>query len=165
MRISRLEMLGKDRLQQIVDESSSIKEVMKKCGLSVKGTGNYQTAKDVFCKLGINISELMTRSAIVKTRKSIKSRTRSLESILVENSNYNRFHLKKRLIKAGIIEDKCQKCGLDPIWCGEYLSLQLDHINGKSTDNRKENLRLLCPNCHSQTTNYSGKVHKVSSIM
>lgn len=80
------------------------------------------------------------------------------KDILVDNSNYtNRFRLKIRLIRAGLLEDICYVCKQVPVWNGEPLTLQLDHINGKSLDNRIENLRMICPNCHSQTKTFSGK--------
>jgi 5-methylcytosine-specific restriction endonuclease McrA len=69
--------------------------------------------------------------------------------------------LKSRLLKEKLIEYKCVKCGNTGEWQGEPLSLQLDHINGNNKDHRLENLRLLCPNCHSQTKTYSGKNSKI----
>lgn len=157
MRISKLEKLGKNALQQVVDTSQSIKEVLEKCGLSTKGTGNYQTAQEVFRKLSIDTKEIKNRAKLASTKSFIHSRTRSLEEVLIQNSNYNRFYLKRRLIEAGILEEKCEQCSLGPNWCNKRLCLQLDHRNGINTDNRKENLRLLCPNCHSQTKNFAGK--------
>ena len=59
---------------------------------------------------------------------------------------------KKRLIKEGIKEDRCEQCGITH-WRGRKLSIQLHHRNGDGTDNRIENLELLCANCHSQTDN------------
>lgn len=77
-----------------------------------------------------------------------------LEDILVENSTYNNSpRLKARLIKEGLLPYTCLLCGICE-WMGERLSLHLDHINGVNTDNRLENLRLLCPNCHSLTPTY-----------
>jgi len=80
-----------------------------------------------------------------------------LEKILVENSSFSRSHLKKRLIKNGLLEKKCQICGMEPTWNNNPLSLVLDHINGVNNDNRIENLRLLCPNCNSQTSTFAGR--------
>lgn len=84
----------------------------------------------------------------------------SLEMVLVENSGYPTNHLKKRLIEEGILEEKCSECGIGPEWNEKKLVLQLDHQNGKAVDHRLENLRILCPNCHSQTANFAGKNKK-----
>jgi len=56
----------------------------------------------------------------------------------------------------GLLEYKCSICGINT-WLNKPLTLQLDHINGDNRDNRIEILRLLCPNCHSQTDNFCGK--------
>ena len=82
----------------------------------------------------------------------------SLDEILVKNSSYmNIRSLKNRLIKEKRLEYKCTMCGNIGIWNGQKLSLQLDHINGIHNDHRIENLRFLCPNCHSTTETYAGK--------
>lgn len=82
----------------------------------------------------------------------------SLDEILVENSNYtNMTKLKERIIRAGLLEYRCAFCGNTGEWNGKHLTLQIDHINGDHHDHRLSNLRLLCPNCHSQTYNYAGR--------
>jgi 5-methylcytosine-specific restriction endonuclease McrA len=67
-----------------------------------------------------------------------------------------RGHLKKRLLKAGLLPSHCQECGLED-WRGRRIALELHHINGDGKDNRLENLALLCPNCHSQTDSWGGR--------
>ena len=82
-----------------------------------------------------------------------------LSEILVEHSTYtNITRLKIRLLREGVLEARCyeEDCGLTK-WKGKPISLQLDHINGDNLDHRIENLRFLCPNCHSQTETFAGK--------
>jgi 5-methylcytosine-specific restriction endonuclease McrA len=67
-----------------------------------------------------------------------------------------RGHVKQRLLRAGLIQNRCQECGIED-WQGRRLTMQIDHINGIRNDHRLENLRMLCPNCHSQTETYGGR--------
>jgi len=83
-----------------------------------------------------------------------------LSSVLIERSKYRRISLKKRLVEEGYFEYKCSICGISK-WNNIPIILQLDHINGINDDNRIENLRLVCPNCHSQTDTYCGKSTKI----
>lgn len=80
-----------------------------------------------------------------------------LSVILIENSSFNTGHLKKRLLDENIFENICGECGQLPVWNNKKLNMQLDHENGIGNDNRKENLRFLCPNCHTQTPTYAGR--------
>jgi len=83
---------------------------------------------------------------------------RSLDEYLVlHGPSVQGSELKRKLIKAGLKTNICEECGQEPIWNNKPLTLQLDHINGNSADNRIENLRILCPHCHSQTDTFAGK--------
>lgn len=82
---------------------------------------------------------------------------RPIEELLVEGANNHSAGLKKKLIEEGILPNRCSECGALPEWNGKPLSLQLHHRNGRRGDDRKENLCLLCPNCRSQTPNFSGR--------
>jgi HNH endonuclease len=74
----------------------------------------------------------------------------------------SRHTVKRRLLEAGILENVCDECGISD-WRGKPLSIQLDHRNGIRDDHRLENLRMLCPNCHSQTETFAGKKRRGQS--
>jgi len=89
-------------------------------------------------------------------RGDLKARARQWPlQVLLANSRSTRA-VKARLLEAGILKNVCSQCGIYD-WHGNPLSIQIDHINGISDDNRLENLRMLCPNCHSQTETFSGR--------
>jgi hypothetical protein len=79
-----------------------------------------------------------------------------LRELFVRGKKRSRFHLKARLMEAGLKENRCERCGIRE-WRGKPLNMQLHHVNGDGLDNRLENLELLCANCHSQTSTYGGR--------
>lgn len=79
-----------------------------------------------------------------------------LEEVMVEQSSYSRAHLKKRLYAAGIKVRACELCGQGEMWRGRRMALILDHTNGIATDNRLENLRIVCANCASTFETHCG---------
>jgi 5-methylcytosine-specific restriction endonuclease McrA len=79
------------------------------------------------------------------------------EKVFIENGTLGRRHIKRRIIQQNLFPYKCKSCGLGEIWNNKKIVLQLDHINGINNDNRLENLRFLCPNCHSQEDTYAAK--------
>ena len=79
-----------------------------------------------------------------------------LEELLAAGQPRSRNNIKQRLIAEGVKENRCEDCGIAR-WHKRPLSLCLHHVNGDRHDNRLENLRLLCPNCHSQTPNFGSR--------
>ena len=144
------------QLAEAVKTSVTAAETIRKLGLSLR-PGNYPTVRKHITRLGLDTSHWQPNA--IRIRKLIQHNTIPLEEILVENSNYDRSRLKKRLIKKKLLDYKCSICQLKD-WNNKSISLQLDHINGNSRDHRLENLRLLCPNCHSQTDNFCRKKTK-----
>jgi transposase-like protein len=86
----------------------------------------------------------------------VTRQTRLLTIDELAQKRSNRGVIKRRLISSGHLPYRCALCGISE-WQGRPLSLQIDHVNGKALDYRLENLRLLCPNCHSQTETFGGR--------
>jgi len=89
--------------------------------------------------------------------RALRRKPVPLQTLLVEHSTASRQNVKRRLLLEGIKQPVCELCGQDEIWRGGRMALVLDHINGIADDNRLENLQIVCPNCHSQTENFSGR--------
>lgn len=149
---------SRENLIEIVPSSKTQKEVLEKMGLRNAG-GNAKTLKKYLSLYSIDI-EHFTRNYEQMVKFKIENK-KNLEEILIENSNYNRQSLKKRLYDEGILERKCCLCGQDEIWNGLKISLILDHINGVHNDNRIENLRIVCPNCNAGLDTFAGRNLKV----
>lgn len=147
---------SKDDFEKIINDSSSFGEILRKTN-GVFGGGAYAAIKNRCEKDGIDISHIPTGIGSNKGRNGFGPEPIPLKDILIEHSNYQRVRLKERLIKEGFLKEQCAVCKLGPEWHGQRLVLQIDHINGISDDNRLENLRILCPNCHTQTHNFAGK--------
>jgi len=137
---------SEENLKPIVKKSKSIRDVIIGLDLTAAG-GNHKTIKSYIKKYNIDTSHFETQSQRIKRVIKNNNSTIPLESILIENSNYSRTHLKKRLYETGLKLKQCEKCGQGEMWNGEKMSLILDHVNGINNDNRIENLRILCPNC------------------
>lgn len=111
------------------------------------------------CRARFGFAAESWRSAVLRGRIVVRAQRWTLERMLREGRC--RKSIKCRLLEAGLLTNVCNQCGLSE-WQGKKLAIQIDHINGVRTDNRLENLRMLCPNCHSQTETYGGRNTKCS---
>ena len=96
------------------------------------------------------------------TKKNNGSKIPTDEILEGKHPQYQTNKLRLRLIKEGIKDERCEICGIED-WLGERLAFELDHIDGNSSNHLLENLRVVCPNCHSQTETYRAKnISKIS---
>lgn len=108
------------------------------------------------CSAHFGFSMQTWHAAVARGAVCARPRAMPLEQLLARGAVRGRHNIKQRLIAAGLKEARCEACGISD-WRGAPLSMQLHHVNGDGRDNRLDNLRLLCPNCHSQTENFSGR--------
>ena len=137
---------------KIIEESNSYSDCLRKLGLTTRGGSSTDILKKRIKELNLSTEHFG------KSHEQSPTARYALKDILVEHSSYHGIaRLKIRLVNENYLEYKCACCGNKGEWNGQPLSLQLDHINGVNDDHRIENLRFLCPNCHSQTNSFAGK--------
>ena len=142
--------------RQVMAASLFVAQVLSKVGLVPAG-GNYKTVQKRSKRLALATSHFTGKGWNAGPRYRATVPKLELETILVENSAYAFTHdLRKRLLKQGLKQHKCEECGLCK-WRGQLIPLELHHVNSLNTDHRIENLQLLCPNCHAQTATHRGK--------
>ncbi|MFE9607035.1 HNH endonuclease signature motif containing protein [Streptomyces sp. NPDC006012] len=142
-------------LQAAVAASTTMSEVLRRLGLDMVG-GHHTHISRRIKAYGIDTSHFR-----VSARKGEGSRRRAPEGLLVKQPaatarRMQSSRLKRAMLERGL-DEHCAMCGVAPVWLGEPLPLEVDHIDGDWRNNEIQNLRLLCPNCHSTTDNYRGR--------
>lgn len=159
--INKIYELSDEDFTSLIRNSSNKAEVLFKLGYSVEGNSWGYTL------LHKRMEDLNLTGNDFKGKSGLKSggikKIKDYENVLCENSTHNRSVVRRYIFNNNIIPYVCSKCGNTGEWQGKPLSLQLDHINGNCTDHRVENLRWLCPNCHSQTSTHGSKNESYSS--
>lgn len=138
----------KELLEPIVKSSTSFAECLRKLGLEPKG-GNHRTIQLNVDKFNIDTSHMLhqghNRGKEIKTFDELKRPDA----------------IKKRLISERC--HQCEKCLLT-VWLDLPITLELEHVDGNSRNNERPNLKLLCPNCHSQTSTWKNRKRVVETI-
>jgi len=164
----------KENLTNLVKSVTSIRQLILKLKLKESG-GSYAHFKKLIRYYNIDTSHFLgcgwSKGKDTLNSSSIMTMATKLrtpnDAIFIENSPpINGEKLRKRLIELGV-EYKCVICNNSGVWLNKPITLQVDHINGTNNDNRLENLRFLCPNCHCQTPTWGNKktiIKKVSPL-
>lgn len=140
-----------EEIKKLVKDATTFSEVLRGLNIPIQGN-NGNTLKRILNENNIDYSHFTGRAKYYKTCST------KIEDYLNNKIKIKPYKLKQKLLKENIKENKCEICGLTE-WLGKPLIIQLHHINGNNTDNRLENLQMLCPNCHSQTDSYCGKAN------
>lgn len=145
----------RDVLQEAVSASTNMCEVLRHLGLEVVG-GHHTHISRRIKAYGLDISHFR-----MPTRRGKPWRPRTPENLLVEQPSAQARRIPSDRIKWAMtalgVPEQCTLCGTGSVWRGRSLPLEVDHVDGDWRNNRIENLRFLCPNCHSTTDNYRGR--------
>lgn len=142
----------KNNFENLIKLSKNKTDVLNRLKLRNNG-GNYNTLTRYIENFKIDISHFKRPSYEKHNVNKM-----DMKIILIKNSTYsNNCSLKNRLYNEGYKERKCELCGQGEKWKDKKMSLILDHINGIHSDNRIENLRIVCPNCNATLETHGGK--------
>ena len=137
---------SKEELIEIVKNSRSFREVAGKLGYAKDGGNTIKSMHSMCEELNINTSHFVGQSW--------NKDNYDYNLFTIDSNKKNGISTLKPLMQ--LRGRKCECCGLTE-WLGEPINLEIHHLNGIRTDNRLENLELLCPNCHSYTDNWRGR--------
>ncbi|MFD8823844.1 HNH endonuclease signature motif containing protein [Streptomyces sp. NPDC059605] len=146
-------------LEPVVAASNSVHEVLRHLGLDPVG-GHHTNISRRIKSYGLDTAHF---TQLPRTGRKQQSRRTTQQLLVEDRSPHARrvpgVRLKSAMAALGVAQ-QCAVCGTQPVWRGRPLPLEVDHINGEWRDNRLENLRLLCPNCHSVTDTYRGRARR-----
>ncbi len=143
------------QLRGAVEDSLSIRQVLKRLKLKEAG-GNYSQIKKYLVEYKIDFAHFHGQNWN-KGKTGLGVNRIELNEILTIKSNFQSHKLKKRLFAVGLKFPKCEICGWNEKSADGRIPVELDHINGDHRDNRLDNIRILCPNCHSLQPTHRGR--------
>jgi Zn finger protein HypA/HybF involved in hydrogenase expression len=157
--MAKLSKLNLEEVKKVVAETLSASEACRRLGLSTHGSATrFRSFLD---KNQIDYShwtgQLWSKGKTSLDDSRIKSTGNTEDQVFCIDSLASATYVKTLIIKKNLLPYICSICGMQPFWNGKILKLQMDHINGIRTDHRLENLRMVCPNCHSQTETFGSK--------
>ena len=155
-RVGRKLVVNEQLLREAVPSARGIADVIRMLGMDPTGA-RYRAVRAEIDRLGLDTSHFLGQAHYRGTRSWAR---RSPESVLVYQPDQlgrsKTERVRRAMLDVGVPE-VCAKCGTGPSWHGKTMTLEVDHISGDFRDNRRENLRFLCPNCHATTNTYCRK--------
>ena len=148
-----------EQLREAVAQGRSVRMVLHQLGLVPAG-GNYAQIQQRIAALKLETSHFVGKAWNKGWVYDPRRKPQSLEKLLIKDSRMQSFKLKQRLYAESLKQPKCELCGWAEHTPDGRIPVELDHRNGDSSDNRLENLQILCPNCHSLQPTHRGKNKK-----
>jgi hypothetical protein len=142
----RKEEVEAGKFIELCHRSKSMAEASAALGL------HFNTFKRIALKLGCYKPNKSGKGL----KKNKSTETKLVDILNGKHPHYQTFKLKQKIIKDGLLEYHCSICKISE-WQGQAISLELDHIDGNRCNHALNNLRLLCPNCHSQTHTFRSR--------
>ncbi|MGW3630142.1 HNH endonuclease [Streptomyces sp. NPDC005122] len=141
------------RLRRAVAESTSLAEALRRLGSPDNGSRRAALRRWI-TQDGLSVAHFLGQAH--RRGKPGSTPVRRAEDILVKHDGPRRTRtsLLRRALSERGVPDRCDECGTLPEWYGKPMTLEVDHINSDWNDDRRENLRLLCPNCHAVTSTW-----------
>lgn len=153
---------NKEILEVLVKECTNLSEMVRKLNNTERAHGSLVAyLKNKLVENNIDFSHFNGKTwctgknnptGIAHTKEYFITNFLKKDGATISTSN-----LKKKLIKFGLKDNVCEKCGNNGEWNGESITLQIHHVDGNNKNNEISNLNILCPNCHSQTNTFTGK--------
>ncbi|MFG2993176.1 HNH endonuclease [Streptomyces sp. NPDC048257] len=140
----------REALCEAVSSSHSLAEVLRRLDRSLSGT-HHKALKQWIAEEGLSTSHFLGQAHQRGKPGTVPMKPASEILIKHDGKRRTRTHLLRRALRQVGVPELCDMCGTSPEWCGRPMTLEIDHVNGDWSDDRRENLRLLCPNCHAIT--------------
>jgi hypothetical protein len=147
---------AEDEARAAIAASRSYTEAVRRLGMCASG-GGYLILKKYAALWSIPTDHFDPDGARLAGLQAAHRRATPLAELLVEGRFTQGARLKARLYEAGLKQPRCELCGQGEEWRGRRMSLILDHVNGVRSDNRLENLRIVCPNCNATLDTHCGR--------
>lgn len=145
-----------EMLAEAAANSLSIADVLRHLGITIAG-GNHAHISRQLKRLGIDTSHFLGQAHHRGRRSARRLPPSEVLRVRPPGSLRTKPPMLRRALQEAGVPYRCDGCKIEGVWEGGPLTLHVDHLNGDWLDNRINNLRFLCPNCHSQTENFAGK--------